>query len=66
MLGGLPRSIAILNGTIIASFVLGAHNLWILPLGIISHLVLMALHKKDPEILAVIKRNLGRPSNLEP
>ena len=66
MLGGLPRKIAILNGTLIISFVLGAQNLWILPVGIISHLVLVALHQKDPDILPVLKRNLNRPSSLRP
>jgi type IV secretory pathway TrbD component len=64
MLGGLPRRIAILNGTVIISFVLGAHNLWVLPVGILSHLVLVALHKRDPHILPIIKRNLNRPSFL--
>lgn len=61
MLGGLPRKIAILNGTLIIAFVLGAHNLWILPVGILSHLVLVALHRRDPDILLVLKRNLNRP-----
>jgi len=64
MLGGLPRHIAILNGTVIISFVLGAHNLWVLPVGILSHLVLVALHKRDSYILPIIKRNLNRPSFL--
>jgi type IV secretion system protein VirB3 len=64
MLGGLPRHIAILNGTVIIAFVLGAHNLWVLPVGILSHLVLVALHRRDPDILTVIKRNLNRPSFL--
>lgn len=64
MLGGLPRHIAILNGTLIISFVLGAHNLWILPVGILTHLVLVALHRRDQDILPIIKRNLKRPSYL--
>lgn len=64
MLGGLPRKIAILNGTVIIAFVVGAHNLWILPIGIVTHLVLVALHRRDPEILAVLKRNINRPSYL--
>jgi type IV secretion system protein VirB3 len=66
MLGGLPRRVAILNGTVIIAFVLGAHNLWILPFGIVSHLVLFALHRRDPDILAVLKRNLDHPSSLRP
>jgi type IV secretory pathway TrbD component len=61
MLGGIPRNIAILNGTFVVSFVVSAHNLWVLPVGILTHLVLVALHRRDPDILAVLKRNLNRP-----
>lgn len=64
MLGGLPRKIAILNGTVVISFVFGAHNLWILPIGVLTHLILVALHRRDPEILAVLKRNLNCPPRL--
>lgn len=64
MLGGLPRKIAILNGTVIISFVIGAHSLWILPIGILTHLVLLALHRRDSEILAVLRRNINRPPYL--
>ena len=64
MLGGLPRRIAILNGTVIISFVIGAHSLWILPVGVVSHLILYALHRRDPDILLVLKRNLSHPSSL--
>ena len=66
MLGGLPRKIAILNGTLIIAFVVGAHNLWSLPVGILSHLILLALHRRDPQILAVLKRNFSRPSMMRP
>ncbi len=66
MLGGIPRKIAIINGTMIIALVVGAHNLWVLPLGIMSHLVLVALHRRDQDILVVIRRNLNRPSILRP
>lgn len=66
MLGGIPRKIAIINGTMIIALVVGAHNLWVLPLGIISHFILVALHRRDHDILAVIRRNLNRPSILRP
>jgi type IV secretion system protein VirB3 len=64
MMGGIPRNIALLNGFATFSLVMGAHNLWVLPLGIISHLVLMALYRRDKHILAIIKANLSRPSYL--
>lgn len=64
MMGGIPRKIAILNGTVIISFLLGAQNLWALPIGIISHLILVALYRKDSDILEVLRRNLNKPSQL--
>ena len=64
MMGGVPRNIAIANGVAVVSCVLGAHNLWILPIGILSHVVLVALHRRDKEILSVLKRNLAKPPHL--
>ena len=64
MMGGIPRKIAILNRTIIIAFVVGAHNLWALFIGVLSRLILLALHRKDPDILSVIKRNLNCPPRL--
>jgi len=65
-LGGIPRAIAIANGVVIVAFVMGAHNLWILPFGVISHLVLLALHRRDKQILSILKRNLSRSPYLRP
>lgn len=61
MMGGVPRNIAIANGVAVVSFVLGAHNLWILPIGLMSHIVLVALHRRDKAILSILKRNLAKP-----
>jgi type IV secretion system protein TrbD len=66
MLGGIPRNIAIANGVAIVAFVMGAHNLWILPLGIVSHLILVALHRGDKQILTILKRNVSRSPYLRP
>jgi type IV secretory pathway TrbD component len=64
MLGGVPRTIAITNGIAVVAFVMGAQNLWVLPLGVVSHLILVALHRKDKQFLTVLKRNLSRSSHL--
>jgi type IV secretory pathway TrbD component len=61
MLGGIPRYIALLNGFATFALVMGAHNLWVLPLGIASHLLLVALYRRDKHILSIIKANLSRP-----
>jgi type IV secretory pathway TrbD component len=64
MMAGIPRRIAILNGFATFAMVMGAHNLWVVPLGIVSHLVLLALYRRDQYILSIIKANLSRPSFL--
>ncbi len=64
MMAGIPRRIAILNGFVTFAMVMGAHNLWVVPLGIVSHLVLLALYRRDQYILSIIKANLSRPSFL--
>jgi type IV secretory pathway TrbD component len=64
MMAGVPRNIAIANGVAVIACVLGAHNLWVLPIGIVSHVVLVALHRRDKAILTILKRNINRPSLL--
>lgn len=64
MMAGIPRNIAIANGVATVSCVVGAHNLWVLPLGLLSHVVLVTLHRRDKAILSVLKRNLDKPSHL--
>lgn len=64
MMGGIPRHIALINGFATLIVVMGAHNLLVLPVGIFSHMILMALYKRDKHMLSVIKTNLSRPSHL--
>jgi type IV secretory pathway TrbD component len=63
-MAGIPRNMAILNGFATFALVMGAHNLWVVPVGVISHLVLLALYRRDEHILPIIKANLSRPSFL--
>ena len=58
MLGGVPREIAILNGTITAAIVLGMHSLMGLPLGVIIHAATLVLAKRDPEFFNVFRRQI--------
>lgn len=64
MMGGVPRHIALFNGIATFALVMGAHNLWVLPIGVITHLVLIALYRRDQHILGIIKANLSRPPHL--
>lgn len=56
MLGGVPREIAILNGTLTAALVLGLHSLLGLPLGIAIHLLCLKLATADPHFFYVYRR----------
>lgn len=63
MIGGVPRRLALLNGTAAGAVVLGLHSLWCLPLFLIVHFVSVALAKRDPYFLEVIVRHLRHRSH---
>ena len=65
LLGGAPRAIAILNGTLAAAIGLGL-RLWLLGivLGITGHLLAAWAAKRDPLFVDVVIRHLRIPSFL--
>ncbi|MHB8886165.1 MAG: VirB3 family type IV secretion system protein [Methylovirgula sp.] len=65
LLGGAPRSVAILNGTLAAALGLGL-QLWIagLLLWIIGHAAAVWAAKRDPLFVEVVRRHLRIPSHL--
>jgi type IV secretion system protein VirB3 len=65
LLGGAPRSIAILNGTLAAAVSLGL-RLWIagLLLWLIGHGLAVWAAKRDPLFVDVIRRHLRIPGHL--
>ena len=65
MLGGAPRSIAIVNGTIAAALGLGLQQ-WIagLVLWAIGHTVAVFAAKRDPDFGPVLARHLRQKGNL--
>jgi len=58
LMAGVPRGIAILNGTFVATFGLGLHSFWSIPVGILLHIVLVILTKKDPQFFDCFRRNI--------
>jgi len=58
MIGGVPREIAIINGTFSAALVLGLHSWLGIPLGITFHLISLALAKRDPQFFATFRRHI--------
>jgi type IV secretory pathway TrbD component len=65
LLGGAPRSIAILNGTLAAALGLGL-RLWVAGLAfwIIAQLAAVWAAKRDPQFVEVVRRHLRYPAHL--
>ena len=65
LLGGAPRAVAILNGTLAAAIGLGL-RLWIVGAAIwlIGHLAAVWAAKRDPAFIDVVRRHLRYPQHL--
>src|SRR5439155_18316684 len=65
LLGGAPRAVAILNGTLAAALGLGL-RLW--PAGLlfwfIGHMAAVWAAKRDPEFVEVVRRHVRIPGHL--
>ncbi len=58
LIAGVPREMAIINGTITSAIVLGLHSFWGFPLGLIIHLVAMHLTKEDEQFFDTFRRQI--------
>ena len=66
LLGGVPRSFAILNFTLAAVLTVGLGVWWLgLPLGVAVHMVAAWATTLDPLWFDVIKRHIRLPRHLE-
>ena len=65
LLGGAPRAIAIVNGTLAGAVGLGL-RLWLvgLAIGVIGHLAAVWAAKRDPLFVEVVRRHLRIPAHL--
>ncbi|WP_425067465.1 VirB3 family type IV secretion system protein [Reyranella sp.] len=65
LLGGAPRSIAILNGTLAAAISLGL-RLWVagLLIWLVGHGLAVWAAKRDPLFVEVVRRHLRIPGRL--
>jgi type IV secretion system protein VirB3 len=66
LLGGAPRGLAIVNGTLAAALGLGL-QMWIagLVLWLAGHSFAVLAAKRDPDFAAVLTRHLRQRGNLE-
>ena len=65
MLGGAPRSIAIMNGTLAGAVGLGL-RLWLVGLGLwaVGHFAAVWAAKRDPQFVDVVRKHLRIPGHL--
>ena len=65
LMGGAPRAVAILNGTLAAALGLGL-RLWVagLLLWFIGHMAAVWAAKRDPEFVEVVRRHVRIPGHL--
>lgn len=65
LLGGAPRGLAILNGTLAASLGLGL-RLWLVGLAVwtVGHMAAVWAAKRDPLFVDVVRRHLRIPGHL--
>jgi len=65
LLGGAPRAVAIVNGTLAAAVGLGL-RLWIVgaTIWLIGHLAAVWAAKRDPAFVEVVRRHLRYPQHL--
>jgi type IV secretion system protein VirB3 len=65
LMGGAPRSVAIVNGTLAAALGLGL-RLWLagLLLWFVGHMVAVWAARRDPDFVAVVRRHVRFPAYL--
>jgi type IV secretion system protein VirB3 len=65
LLGGAPRTVAIVNGTLAAALGLGLQQ-WLAGLGVwaVGHTLAVMAARRDPEVFAVLARHLRQRGHL--
>ncbi|MEM7588886.1 MAG: VirB3 family type IV secretion system protein [Myxococcota bacterium] len=65
LFAGVPRQLALVNGTTTVALALGAQSLLAIPVGLGFHALLAMLTRHDPQFLQVLMRNLKRGNLLQ-
>jgi type IV secretion system protein VirB3 len=65
LMGGAPRSYAILNGTLAAVVVFAGSPVAGLILGVVGHIVGVVLARRDSDVMEILKRAMRIPNRFE-
>jgi type IV secretory pathway TrbD component len=66
MMGGIPRKVAILGGTMAASLVFGLHNLYVIPIIFVIYIILTVLYRYDPYFIEILLAHIKEDDYLYP
>jgi type IV secretion system protein VirB3 len=66
MVVGLPRTVALVLWTTVSAFAFGLRQIWVLPIGLLIHLVCVAAAKSDPYIFEILALALKAQRRLDP
>jgi type IV secretion system protein VirB3 len=58
LIAGVPRTIALINGTLVAALGLGLHSFLAFPVGLVIHLSALAATRVDPDFLSCFRRHV--------
>ena len=60
LFAGVPRKMALVNGTLMAALAIGAQSLIAIPVGFLFHAIFAALTRIDPNFFEVLVANIRR------
>jgi len=66
LVAGLPRSLAFFLWIITAALGMGLHQIWVLPISLVLHMVFAAAAKRDPYFFDVLLRAVRARHRLLP
>ena len=66
LLGGIPRVVAVLLWTGVTALGFGMREIWVLPIGVVLHVVLVYVTKQDTQFFDVFVRAVKAPKRLQP
>ena len=62
LLSGVPRTIALLNGTLAGALGLGMQSWFMVPICIVFHILAVVMTKRDPQFFDCFKRHINQKS----
>jgi type IV secretion system protein VirB3 len=65
LIGGAPRTVALMNGIVVAAIAVGLHNLWVIVFGVAFQMLCAALTRKDPHFFEVLHAHLMEKDRLD-